>query len=175
MALTGLEIYKQLPKTNCRDCGYPTCLAFAMKLAAKQASLDQCPHVSEEAKKVLGAAARPPINLVKIGTGEKKVEVGNETVLFRHEETFYHPTALAVLVRDIDEDIEKKIERINGLEFERVGQIIGVDLIALRETSGDPATFTSASRKMRFELSSPAGSSLRIPRLPGSGPGKNRR
>ena len=50
MALTGLAIYKQLPKTNCKDCGFPTCLAFAMKMAAKQVSLDKCPHVTDEAK-----------------------------------------------------------------------------------------------------------------------------
>ncbi|MBC7335364.1 MAG: acetyl-CoA decarbonylase/synthase complex subunit gamma, partial [Clostridia bacterium] len=47
MALTGLEIYKQLPKTNCKECGHPTCLAFAMALASGKASLDACPHVSE--------------------------------------------------------------------------------------------------------------------------------
>ena len=34
MALSGLEIFKKLPKTNCKDCGFPTCLAFAMQLAA---------------------------------------------------------------------------------------------------------------------------------------------
>ncbi|RKY63474.1 MAG: acetyl-CoA decarbonylase/synthase complex subunit gamma, partial [Candidatus Latescibacterota bacterium] len=57
MALTALEIYKHLPKTNCRECGFPTCLAFAMQLAAKRASLDQCPHVSEEARAALEGAS----------------------------------------------------------------------------------------------------------------------
>ena len=73
MALTGLDIYKLLPKTNCGDCGYPTCLAFAMKLAQKQTSLDLCPHVTEAAKAALGAAAQPPIKLVTIGAGENKL------------------------------------------------------------------------------------------------------
>ncbi|MGC8788092.1 MAG: (Fe-S)-binding protein, partial [Anaerolineae bacterium] len=80
MGLSGLEIYKLLPKTNCKECGQPTCLAFAMKLAAKQAELSACPYVSEEAKAKLAAAAAPPIRLVTIGTGDKKLEIGNETV-----------------------------------------------------------------------------------------------
>ena len=72
MALTGLDIYKLLPKTNCKKCGRPTCLAFAMQLAQKKANLSDCPDVSEEAKKVLGAASAPPIKLVTVGTGAKK-------------------------------------------------------------------------------------------------------
>jgi acetyl-CoA decarbonylase/synthase complex subunit gamma len=98
MALTGLEIYKLLPKTNCGDCGVPTCLAFAMKLAQKQAALASCPHASEAAKAALEGAAQPPIKLITIGAGEKKLAIGNETVLFRHEETFYHPTGIAITV-----------------------------------------------------------------------------
>jgi len=69
MGLTGLEIYKHLPKTNCKDCGAPTCLAFAMSLASGKASLDACPHVTEEGKAALESASAPPIKLVKIGTG----------------------------------------------------------------------------------------------------------
>jgi len=94
MALTGLQIYKLLPQTNCKECGFPTCLAFAMKLAAKQAELSACPYVSEEAKAQLDAAAAPPIRLVSVEGPGHKVEVGNETVLFRHEKTFYHPPGL---------------------------------------------------------------------------------
>ncbi|MHC4864808.1 MAG: (Fe-S)-binding protein [Planctomycetota bacterium] len=86
MALTGLEIFKLLPKTNCKKCGKPTCLAFAMQLAQKRASLDECPDVSEEAKNVLAAAAAPPMRLVKFGSGDDEVQTGQETVLFRHEE-----------------------------------------------------------------------------------------
>ena len=90
MALTGIQIYKFLPKTNCKECGQPTCLAFAMKLAASQAELSACKYVSDEAKKALEAASKPPIRLVTVGAGDKKLEVGNETVLFRHEKTFFH-------------------------------------------------------------------------------------
>src|SRR5512140_1093063 len=100
MALTGLEIYKLLAKTNCKECGYPTCLAFAMKLAAKQAELSACPTVSEDSKAKLSAASAPPIRLVTLSAAGRKVEAGNETVLFRHEKTFYHPTAVVVRVAD---------------------------------------------------------------------------
>ena len=100
MALTGLQIFKLLPKTNCGECGVPTCMAFAMKLAAKNAELAACPYASEEAKKTIGAASKPPIRLVKIGPPEREVAVGNETVMFRHEKTFVHPTALAIAFAD---------------------------------------------------------------------------
>ena len=100
MALTGLQIFKLLPKTNCGECGIPTCMAFAMKLAAKNAELAACPYASEEAKKTIGAASKPPIRLVKIGPPGREVAVGNETVMFRHEKTFVHPTALAIAFPD---------------------------------------------------------------------------
>ena len=96
MALTGIQIFKLLPKTNCGECAVPTCMAFAMKLAAKNAELAACPYASEDAKKAIGAASKPPIRLVKIGPPGAEVSVGNETVVFRHEKTFVHPTAFAI-------------------------------------------------------------------------------
>lgn len=150
MALSGLEIYKQLPKTNCRECGFPTCLAFAIALAAKKTSLDKCPYVSEEAKANLDSASRPPIKLVSIGEGEKKLEVGNETVMFRHEETFHHPTGIGFLIPDtlsLDKVVER-IASINKLHFERVGQELSVDLVAIQEASGDVNTFVNIVKEV---------------------------
>ncbi len=100
MAMTGLQIFKLLPKTNCGECGVPTCMAFAMKLAAKNAELAACPYASEEAIKTVGAASKPPIRLVKIGPPEREVLIGNETVMFRHDKTFVHPTAIAMAFSD---------------------------------------------------------------------------
>ena len=100
MALKALDIFKLLPKTNCKDCGCPTCLAFAMKLAQKQATLDQCPHVTDASKAALEGASAPPVRLIKIGTGADALEIGNETVLFRHEETFYHPPGIGIVIPD---------------------------------------------------------------------------
>ncbi len=105
MALTGLEIYKLLPKTNCKECGFPTCLAFAMKLAQKGAELADCPYVTDEARAALDAASAPPIRLVAVGSGERRFEVGNEVVLFRHEKTFYHQPGLVVRLKSDDAEL----------------------------------------------------------------------
>ena len=150
MALSGLDIYKLLPKTNCKECGFPTCLAFAMQIAAKKVELSKCPHVSEEGKQALESASRPPIRLLTVGTGEHKLEVGNETVMFRHEETFYHPTGVGFLIEDTlgASEFEAKIAKINKLHFERVGQQIGVNLIALKCASKSPETFAEAAKKV---------------------------
>jgi acetyl-CoA decarbonylase/synthase complex subunit gamma len=148
MALTGLEIYKQLPKTNCKDCGFPTCLAFAMKMAAGQVSLDKCPHVTDEGKAALESASRPPIQLVTIGSGDHEIKVGNETQLYRHEEKFYRPAAVAVRVSDtLDEDaLAERAEKIGCLAFERVGTMIRVNLVAVDNESGDAARFEKAAK-----------------------------
>jgi len=150
MALSGLDIYKLLPKTNCKDCGFPTCLAFAMQIAAKKVELAKCPHVSPEAKLALESASRPPIRLVTIGAGERRLEVGNETVMFRHEETFYHPTGIGFLIEDTlsAKEFSQRINRINRLKFERVGQEIKVDLIALKCVSGKKDIFVEAVKKV---------------------------
>lgn len=150
MALTALDIYKYLPKTNCKECKLPTCLAFAMALAQKKASLSDCPHVSEDSKAALEGASQPPIRLVTVGTREKKLEIGNETVMFRHELTFFHPTAIAIEVSDSLDDaaLERCGREIRGLCFERVGEIIGVNLVAVRADSGDPQRFTAAVRSL---------------------------
>ncbi len=146
MALTGLEIFKLLPKTNCKKCGMPTCLAFAMALAQKRAKLDDCPDVSQEAKDKLAAAAAPPMRKVVFGTGDARVQIGQETVTFRHEEKFYNPTVLGVTVSDkLDgEDLTKRIESVNALQFDRVGTRIGVKAITVINDSGSPKSFASA-------------------------------
>ena len=143
MGLTGLEIYKHLPKTNCKDCGSPTCLAFAMALASGKASLDACPHVTDEAKEALDSASAPPIKLVKVGTGDHVVELGEETEIFRHDKRFFHPTGVAVLISDT-EDVAAKAEAFDGLEFHRVGMDYVTDMVAVQNDSGDAAKFKAA-------------------------------
>ncbi|MBU4346577.1 MAG: acetyl-CoA decarbonylase/synthase complex subunit gamma [Candidatus Omnitrophica bacterium] len=146
MAFSGLDIYKLLPKTNCRECGLVTCLAFAMQLAKKAASIDKCPYLSTEAKKALEESALAPIKLITIGTGNSKLEVGNETVLFRHEEKFHHPCGLGFIIEDSlgDSEIKERLDKINKLVFERVGQELKVNLVAVRQT-GDKEKFIRAT------------------------------
>jgi len=143
MGLTGLEIFKQLPKTNCKDCGHPTCLAFAMALASGKASLENCPHVSDEAKEALDSASAPPIATVKIGTGDNELTIGGETVLFRHEKRFENMTGIAISVSD-NEDVSAKVNDINKLVFDRVGQTHTVNLVAVKNDSGDAGKFAEA-------------------------------
>lgn len=133
MALTGMQIYKLLPKTNCKECGFPTCMAFAMQVAAKQKALTDCPHISEEAKAALSEAQSPPMRLVKIGPEGKRFEMGQETVMFRHEDKFYRPCGIAIRIKASlsDNDALNKLEIINNSVFERVGQKIKVELCAL--------------------------------------------
>ena len=143
MGLTGLEIFKQLPKTNCKDCGHPTCLAFAMALASGKASLENCPHVSDEAKEALDSASAPPIATVKIGTGDNELTIGGETVLFRHEKRFENMTGIAISVSD-NEDVSAKVNDINKLVFDRVGKTHTVNLVAVKNDSGDAGKFAEA-------------------------------
>ncbi|NTU43078.1 MAG: acetyl-CoA decarbonylase/synthase complex subunit gamma, partial [Nitrospirales bacterium] len=146
MALTGVEIFKLLPKTNCKKCGHPTCLAFAMKLAQRQASLDACPDISEEAKRVLGEASAPPIRAITLGTGAKAVKMGEETVLFRHEKKFVNPCAFAVEVKDTmtEAEISQVATDVLDSEMERVGQRLRIDAILVSNASGDAAKFEAA-------------------------------
>jgi acetyl-CoA decarbonylase/synthase complex subunit gamma len=147
MALKALDILKLLPqKTGCRECGQSTCLAFAMKVAQKQASIDECTYVSDEAKAALEGASAPPIRLVTIGEGENKLQIGNETVMFRHEETFYHPPGIAGRVPDdLDaEALAARVAAIGALKFVRVGMDIRVDVVAVDNVSGDAGRFKAA-------------------------------
>ncbi len=158
MALTGIQIFKLLPQTNCKECGAPTCLAFAMNLASGKAELDACPYVSDEAREQLAEASAPPILPVKIGKGVRARTVGGETVLYRHEKTFYNPTILAAKVKsDIsDADLEKKLAVWNAFQYERVGFNLRPELIAVEDVNGDKDAFAKVAKaiaeKSEFNL-----------------------
>ena len=153
MGLTGIQIFKMLPKTNCGECGVPTCLAFAMNLASGKAELDACPYVSDEAREKLAEASAPPIRPVAIGSGDRAFKVGGETVMYRHEKTFYNPTALAALIAsDIDAgDLDKKLKEWNAFQYERVGLNLRPELVALKDVNGDASSFAAAAKKIAEE------------------------
>jgi acetyl-CoA decarbonylase/synthase complex subunit gamma len=153
MGLTGIQIFKMLPKTNCGECGIPTCLAFAMNLASGKAELDACPYVSDEAREALAEASAPPIRQVAIGAGVRAFKIGGETVMFRHEKTFFNPTAIAALVTsDTDPDtVDKKLKAWNALQFERVGLNLRPELVALKDVNGDGSAFAATAKKIAQE------------------------
>ncbi len=150
MGMSGIQIFKLLPKTNCGECGVPTCLAFAMNLASGKAELDSCPYVSDEAKEKLAEASAPPIRPVAIGAGERALKIGGETVMFRHEKTFYNPTGIAAMVSsDMDSGaLEKKLKEWNAFQYERVGLNLRPELVALKDANGDGSAFAAAAKKI---------------------------
>ncbi len=137
--LSGIEVYKNLPRTNCGDCGLPTCMAFAMQVASKKRALDGCPHVSDEARAALGDAQVPPMATLSLGSGDRVLTIGGETVMHRHEERFQHPPILAVGLSAAlgDAEFAERLDAIEALTFERVGRTIGVDAIAIRHDGVD--------------------------------------
>jgi len=146
MALSGIQIYKLLPRTNCKDCGFPTCLAFAMKLAAKQIELSACPHVSEESGAQLSESSAPPVRLVTLKSNGYAVPAGNEVVLYRHEKTFYHRPGLFVRVKD-DMDaaaIKAKIAPADAFTVNYVGIDLTLDGFAVESATGDAVKFADA-------------------------------
>jgi acetyl-CoA decarbonylase/synthase complex subunit gamma len=153
MGLTGIQIFKLLPKTNCGECGVPTCLAFAMNLASGKAELDACPYVSDEAREQLAEASAPPIRPVAIGAGSRAFKTGGETVMFRHEKTFYSPTGMAAMIAsDLDTDaLDKKLKEWNAFQYERVGLNLRPELVALKDGNGDASAFASAAKKIAGE------------------------
>ena len=146
MALSGIQIYKMLPKTNCKDCGFPTCLAFAMKLAAKQIELSACPHVSEAAASELAESSAPPVRLITLKSNGIEVKAGNEVVLFRHEKTFYHKPGLFVRVKDDEtaDAIKAKLTPAEAYHVDYVGLDLAFDGFAVESVTGDAAKFAAA-------------------------------
>ncbi|TET17405.1 MAG: acetyl-CoA decarbonylase/synthase complex subunit gamma [Dehalococcoidia bacterium] len=151
MPLTGIEIFKLLPRTNCGECGVPTCLAFAMSLAAGKAELSACPYLSEETKAKLVEASAPPIRPVTIGVGDRALKVGGETVMFRHEKRFENPPGFAILISDtMDEsEVNARLNKLSQFQYERIGLTLHPDLIAIKDDSGDSSKFEALVNKVK--------------------------
>jgi acetyl-CoA decarbonylase/synthase, CODH/ACS complex subunit gamma len=146
MALSGIQIYKLLPQTNCKDCGFPTCLAFAMKLAAKQVELSLCPHVTEAAQGQLAESAAPPIRLITLAANGQEIKAGNEVALFRHEKRFFHKPGIFLRLRDDEavDQIRAQAEVAAAYQVNYVGINLALDGFAVESVSGDAATFAAA-------------------------------
>jgi acetyl-CoA decarbonylase/synthase complex subunit gamma len=150
MALSGIQIYKLLPQTNCKDCGFPTCLAFAMKLAQKQVELAKCPHVSEESQAKLAEASAPPVRPLVVKSNGHEVKAGNEVVLFRHEKRFFSPPGLFIRVydRETPEEIKEKVKAVDAYETDYVGIEMTMSGIAVQAAGGDFPAAVAAVREV---------------------------
>ena len=135
MALKGLDIFKLTPKTNCKECGNPTCMAFAMKVAQGAIPVEKCPHMSEEALAQLSEATAPPMKAIKVGAGDAEHKLGGETVLFRHEKTFVSENLFAVSV--CKGCVDEKLPEIEKIDYERIGERMYVEALNLEFSDKD--------------------------------------
>ncbi len=159
--LSPTEIYKHLPKTNCKECGEENCMAFATKLVNRELSLDKCPPLLtdkyKESYKALWEMLKPPVKEVIIGSGDNAVKIGGKLVMYRHELTYFNPTAIAIDVSDDmpEEEIVKRVKEVESFSYEYIGQKLKLDLIAVRSVLNDPNIFKSTVKKISSITSLP--------------------
>ena len=134
MALKGLDIFKLSPKTNCKDCGCPTCMAFSMKVAQGAVSIDKCPYMSQDAIDKLSEQTAPPMKTIKVG----EFSLGGETVMFRHDKTFVSRCLYAVAVCDGMEDAEARLAKVPQVDYERIGERMHVEMVTVDHCSDQP-------------------------------------
>lgn len=147
----AMDVYKLLPQTNCRDCGEASCMAFATKLSEKETDLTLCTELTDDGFKKLDNLLAPTVKEIMIGKDEKARIMGGDEVLYRYEESYYNQTLLAI---DVPDDLEssefdEKIKVIENTEFERTGEHLKLDAIALRNKSGDPTKFAECAKKLK--------------------------
>lgn len=145
MALKGIDIFKMSPKKNCRECGYPTCMAFCMKVAQGEEEIDKCPHFSEEAKEKLSQQSQPPMQTVTVGGHS----LGGETVLFRHEKAFVNKNLFAVAVStDMDEKaVCAKLAEAAAVDYIRIQDRMYVEFISVENKQTEPAVYAELVKK----------------------------
>lgn len=152
--ISPIDIYKLLPRTNCKECGVDNCMAFATKLVNREVTLEQCPPLMKpefkDAYQKLWDLLRPPVKEVLVGTGERAVKLGGKQVMYRHELTYVNPTAIAIDVTDemADDELSKRIKGTESFSYGYIGQNLRLDLVAVRSTSGDAKRFGATVKKV---------------------------
>jgi acetyl-CoA decarbonylase/synthase complex subunit gamma len=156
MQVTAMDIYRLLPQTNCEDCeeaacGEASCMAFATKLSEKEAQLELCTELSPEGLNKLESLLAPAVREITIGTGDKTITIGGDEVLYRYELTYYNPTSLVIDIADNldDDEFTERVKTIEETEFERIGEMLTLDAVALRNASGNSDKFAEAASKLK--------------------------
>lgn len=151
MAVTAMDIYRLLPKTNCAKCGEASCMAFATKLSEKEMDLELCTQLAADEFDKLADLLAPAVKEITIGKGEKAMIVGGDEVLYRYELTYYNQTPLVIDISDDMDDatFDERVKKIEDTQFERTGELLTLDAIALRNKSGDAAKFKEAAEKLK--------------------------
>ena len=159
--LSPIDVYKLLPKTNCKECGEENCLAFATKLVNREVTLEKCKpllaKMQEKAYRQLKEMLKPAIKEVVVGVGDKVAKIGGKLVMYRHEFTYTNPTAIALDVTDEmpDEMLLDRVKRTECFNFEYIGQTLRLDMVAVRSTSNDPDKFAATVRRVAENTSLP--------------------
>ncbi len=152
--LSPIDVYKLLPRTNCKECGQENCMAFATKIVNREVQIDQCPPLlkkeNEKAYNQLKEMLKPPVKEVVVGSGANAVKLGGKLVMYRHEFTYSNPTAIAIDVTDEMPETEllSRIKRTEQFSYEYIGYTLKLDMIAVRSTSGDPEKFKATVKKV---------------------------
>lgn len=151
MAVTAMDVYRLLPKTNCAKCGEASCMAFATKLSEKETDLELCTQLAADEMDKLVDLLAPAVKEITIGKGDKAILVGGDEVLYRYELTYYNQTPLVIdITDDMDESaFNERVKKIEETQFERTGELLTLDAIALRNKSGDASKFKDAAVKLK--------------------------
>ena len=152
--LSPIDVYKLLPRTNCKECGEENCMAFATKVVNREVPIEKCPPLlkkeHEKSYKQLKEMLKPAVKEVVVGVGDRAVKIGGKLVMYRHEFTYFNPTAVAIDVTDemSEEDVLDRIKRTGQFSFEYIGQTLKLDMIAVRSTSNDPEKFRTTVKRV---------------------------
>ena len=100
MALTGIQIFKMLPKTNCGECEFSDLPCLCHGTGRRKGRARKVPDCFGTGQGAVSEAGAPPIRPLTIGIGDNAVKIGGETVMFRHEKTFFNNPGIAVLITE---------------------------------------------------------------------------
>ncbi|MFH0859639.1 MAG: acetyl-CoA decarbonylase/synthase complex subunit gamma [Candidatus Altiarchaeota archaeon] len=153
---TAMELYKLLPKTNCKDCGENTCMSFAIKLIDRGRKLGECPYIVKENLGKLMDMVTPPVKEVRFGHPEG-MTLGGEEVMYRHELKFFNPCRIAVDVSDTmpDAEIDGRINFVKNFVLERIGEKLRLDAIAVRCASKNPEKYAKTVERVAKSFNGP--------------------
>ncbi len=152
--LSPIDVYKILPKINCKECGQENCMAFATKIVNREIDLDTCPPLlkkeHEKAYKQLKELLKPAVKEVVVGEGDLAVKLGGKLVMYRHEFTYMNPTAIAIDVTDEmpEAEVQNRIKKTEGFSYEYIGYTLKLNMVAVRSVSGDPEKFKATVKKV---------------------------
>jgi len=159
--ISPIDVYMLLPKTNCKECSQENCMAFATKVVNREVAIEKCPPLltkeHEKSYKKLWEMLKPPVKEITIGTGDRAVKIGGKLVMYRHELTYFNPTAIAIDVTDemSNDEMLSRIKKTENFTYEYIGQILRLNMIAVRSASNNPDKFKATVKKVVENTSLP--------------------